>query len=493
MGIEISKRLKISACIVRAGIILYAFYRSPFFKQGGSDFWTAVVFFLLYVVLTDSLFFLNNRAGVSLVFVLDSLFCAAFILFWNLSLLPILLLPGITAGFSLPRIFYFIWVNAFIQIGVFLLFHSSHTAFNSPAFRPLFSEIILVNAASIFLAYGVLQTLKESEQNKGLLDLIQIGQQMGSSLSYEKVSSLLMNVLISMFDAHTYGFYVLEERESEKMAVLRGIHSSYHQLFFDFAPDMKGSLFSQVLSQKKAKNVPDLRGIQDRLLPSVKTFRGALVCPICFEEEVLGLIFLVSSSINAYSAEQESLLTLLSNQFAVTLKNILLYQKTAVMAITDSLTGLYTHGYFQDQLIKQITDHKYQNKPLSVIILDVDHFKVVNDNYGHPQGDYILSQMAGLIKNNVRPQDLVCRYGGDEFVLIALGLDRISSSVYAERVRKSVEDYVFVVGGKTAKITISAGVSSFPESAQTAKDLIECSDKALYEAKHRGRNRVVYV
>jgi diguanylate cyclase (GGDEF)-like protein len=495
MGHDLKKRYQIFVALLRIAADFYAFLvLRKTLLNFSSNFQIYMAAILVYPWLTDIFLFFPQEALLWFLFVLDSLVCFLIILSHNPFLLPLFLLPPLLLGFSKKHFKLYVFFVTFAAQLLFFLYFFQEKAFKgNQALLDFFAGMILVNVAAIFLSYVLFRSLKEAEQSKSLLDLIQIGQQMGASLNYEKVSALLMNVLTSMFNAHSYGLYVVEEKEGEKLAFIKGVVSPYSNLFLDFNLDTEDALFAQVLKEKKLRIIGNLRQFSDRLLPQIRTFKGALLAPVCFEDEALGLIFLVASTENAFSKEDASLLTLLSNQFAVTLKNVLLYQQTATMAVTDSLTGLYTHGFFQDQLIKQVAEHKYNKKPLSVMILDVDHFKLINDRYGHPQGDYILRQLAGLVKNTVRPKDFVCRYGGDEFVLIVPGLDRLSAATYAERIRKAVEDYQFVAGGKIAHISISAGVSSFPETAETPKELIECADKALYEAKNRGRNRIVYL
>ncbi|MCL4513158.1 MAG: GGDEF domain-containing protein, partial [Candidatus Eremiobacteraeota bacterium] len=135
---------------------------------------------------------------------------------------------------------------------------------------------------------------------------------------------------------------------------------------------------------------------------------------------------------------------------------------------------------------------KYNNLPLSTIILDVDHFKVVNDTYGHPQGDALLRQLGAVIKTVTRASDIVCRYGGDEFMIILPETNRIGAVLVAERVRQTVEEYEFVLGSKIVHITISGGVASFPEDIETKKDLIDKTDQALYKSKQSGRNKISF-
>jgi diguanylate cyclase (GGDEF)-like protein len=163
------------------------------------------------------------------------------------------------------------------------------------------------------------------------------------------------------------------------------------------------------------------------------------------------------------------------------------------MAITDIVSGLYTHGYMQDALEREFRRCKYENLPLSTIILDVDHFKIVNDTYGHPQGDALLRQLGAVIKTVTRSSDIVCRYGGDEFMVILPETNRIGTVLVAERIRQAVEEYEFVLGSKIVHITISGGVASFPEDITTKKELIDKTDQALYQSKQGGRNKISFI
>lgn len=435
---------------------------------------------------------------VWILFLADSLISALAVAGADPVFLPFLLAPGLIA----PLFKHFpyllgLMIQVTVQFMIFIALLLNHL-FHKPEFLqelPFLSfgaALVLVNSGSILTAYAINRTIKENRRGEGLLDLMRASHELGALNNYDKISELLTTTITTMFDVHSFGLYVVEEQEGEQMAVPRWIESSHPQVFLPFSLGLQDSIMAEALRSKKPQVVHDLRQQNDRLMAQLQTFRGALFHPILFEEEVLGLIFLISDSPGMYGADQISLLELLATQVAVTLKNISLYQKTATMAITDSLTNLYTHGYFQDQLMKLVVEHKYKEKPLGLMIIDVDHFKVINDTYGHPQGDYILRQLAALVKSLVRSEDIASRYGGDEFVLIMPGQDRVRSSALAERIRASVEEYSFVTRGKTVNITVSVGVSSFPERL-TTKDLVEAADEALYESKKRGRNQIYYV
>jgi len=155
------------------------------------------------------------------------------------------------------------------------------------------------------------------------------------------------------------------------------------------------------------------------------------------------------------------------------------------LAVTDGLTGLYNYRAFQHQLHLEISRSKRFKLPLSLLMIDIDHFKKFNDNNGHPAGDAALKQFAAIMLKNVREVDCSARYGGEEFVLILPGTAKKSACIVAEKLRLLVESANF--SGK--KITISIGIASFPEDTATKEELIDLADKALYLAKRDGRNQ----
>jgi len=167
-------------------------------------------------------------------------------------------------------------------------------------------------------------------------------------------------------------------------------------------------------------------------------------------------------------------------------------RKLQELAHRNGLTGLYNHRYFHEQMSKEFSRARRHHEPLSCVFLDIDHFKKFNDTYGHQLGDVILSGLGRLIQDSIRDGDLAARYGGEEFALILYHADGPAAFQMAERIRKHVEDYEIRNKGKVLKVTISAGVATYPhEEVHDPRGLVECADKALYKAKEEGRNRVV--
>ena len=162
------------------------------------------------------------------------------------------------------------------------------------------------------------------------------------------------------------------------------------------------------------------------------------------------------------------------------------------MAVTDALTGLYNRRYLETQLTQLIEQSVDRGKVLSLLTLDIDFFKSVNDTYGHDAGDRVLQEVAGRIRGSVRNVDLACRTGGEEFVVVLPGADLPIAEKVGERIRKAIAAKPFLLGpGSHLTVTASLGVSSLASAQDTVEDLLKRADRALYRAKREGRNRVV--
>ncbi|MQA91915.1 MAG: diguanylate cyclase [Gemmatimonas sp.] len=162
------------------------------------------------------------------------------------------------------------------------------------------------------------------------------------------------------------------------------------------------------------------------------------------------------------------------------------------LSITDGLTGLYNHRHVHELLHEETERRKGGGDDVSVVMLDLDRFKALNDTHGHPTGDVVLSETASILRENAREVDMIGRYGGEEFIAILPGTNEVAAAQFAERVRSALESYVFEHEGKQIRMTVSAGVASVKGSRIDVPDeLIKRADEALYEAKESGRNRVV--
>lgn len=160
------------------------------------------------------------------------------------------------------------------------------------------------------------------------------------------------------------------------------------------------------------------------------------------------------------------------------------------LVVTDDLTMLYNYRFFQECLDRKL--RQVDRQPFALIMLDIDHFKQVNDRWGHQTGNEVLARLADLLQDAVRDNDVVVRYGGEEFAILLPNADAEGAGAVAERIRQTVADTVFYRSGdKELRITVSQGISVYPTEADNRSDLISNADKAMYKAKELGRNRVV--
>ena len=167
------------------------------------------------------------------------------------------------------------------------------------------------------------------------------------------------------------------------------------------------------------------------------------------------------------------------------------YDKMRETADKDSLTGLFNNRYFKIRAQELFHLAKIHDREFCIIMLDIDDFKKVNDNYGHPEGDRILNRVAKTLRTHSRTSDIPVRYGGEEFLMFLTETNHRVGSTIAERIRKAIDDEIFVVDEKPMNITVSGGLSFFPEDGDQITTLIKVADTRLYKAKGLGKNRIV--
>ena len=218
-----------------------------------------------------------------------------------------------------------------------------------------------------------------------------------------------------------------------------------------------------------------------------------IVLPLESEDQPVGVLAFAGRRQMAVAQEDQRLLSSLADQVYIVLDNARLYRKVQVMAVSDELTGLYNFRHLRERLAEEFARARRYDSEMSLILLDIDHFKAVNDRCGHQSGNLVLTQVVAVIRAQIREMDVAARYGGEEFAMI-LPMTGLEGAVQvAERLRRAVADQRFGVPDDPLRLTVSLGVASYPSVAVGAADeLITAADNALYAAKDAGRNAVRY-
>lgn len=217
-----------------------------------------------------------------------------------------------------------------------------------------------------------------------------------------------------------------------------------------------------------------------------------LCIPIQAQGEALGIIhFQATDEVPTLADSELSLKTTFAGQLGLSVANIGLREALRTQSIRDPLTGLYNRRYLQEMLEREIRRAVRADQPLGILMLDLDHFKKFNDTYGHEAGDTVLREAASFLIKNVRAEDIVCRIGGEEFVVILPTASLDAAKSRAERVRSRLRELTVVHQGQSlGAITVSVGVAVVPEHGTSPKEVLEAADAALYQAKRNGRDRV---
>jgi two-component system cell cycle response regulator len=205
----------------------------------------------------------------------------------------------------------------------------------------------------------------------------------------------------------------------------------------------------------------------------------------------IGAFFLDSQKAHAFNEYHRNFLDTLLNQVSMVMDNAILHQQISNLARTDGLTGLLNHRTFMEKLAEEYRRIDRDPRPFSILLIDIDKFKNVNDTYGHPVGDLALKSVAQMLEETGRSSDFVARYGGEEFAIGMVDTNIKGAKQMAERIRKIMEKTVAVrAGNKDLMVTLSVGVSSYPEDTKNTAELVTMADNALYQAKRSGRNRI---
>lgn len=240
--------------------------------------------------------------------------------------------------------------------------------------------------------------------------------------------------------------------------------------------------------------VPDVTKLEG-YIQGVKEVRSEVAVPLKVKDKLIGVFNVESKRFNAFDKRDIRLLSILSTPVAIAIQNAWLHQQMKNLAVTDDLTGLHNFRYLRERLEEEVKRAQRYERPLALVMADIDYFKNYNDAFGHPEGNRVLKKLANILKANVREVDIVGRYGGEEFIIILPEAGKEEAQEIAERIRLKVEKHKFInknnrSDGKKLALTLSLGITSCFQENITPQGLVQKVDQALYQAKGKGRNRV---
>lgn len=369
-----------------------------------------------------------------------------------------------------------------------------------------FSDIYEKNIA---LEQEIAARTKELEQaNQTILTLNSVWDMMNSS---QPLSSMLAKIVSILYEDMNYHFasilkievdehnnlYFSEKAASVNKSMNRVVEVAEVDISSYKFPYVENSIVVKAITEREIYSTPDIKGLVKMCFPSLSdeqlnglvsqmNSKSCTIVPLHKDQENFGCV-IVTSERDGITDTESNFLRLFANQIELAITVAGLFEEVKKQAITDPLTGIYNRRYFEDNIVKEAERSLRLKQPFSVISMDLDYLKRINDTYGHQFGDLAIKTIANVLKKEARSIDIPARIGGEEFNLLLPGVDSKGATIAAERIRKSIENQVLdTIGG----ITASIGVATFLEHSDRIDELIELADQAMYKAKVNGRNQV---
>ncbi len=340
--------------------------------------------------------------------------------------------------------------------------------------------------------------------NQQLSTISAVTRQLSMELHEESLLLTLVHGVPQMVTTITC--YVFEPQGDQLVAVAvygpnAEVEKAMKKIHVEFGEGLTGAAYvkKEPLMRRSRRDLSDIIEFEGN---APTPGNSVLAVPLEYNHEVLGVLTLTHPNSNAYTKRDMEMVQILANQAAIGWFNARRFAQTKLETMTDSLTGTFNYRYFA-MMIEQLCEAtQRENEHLTLLVLDLDYFKQINDSYGHLAGNEILQNIACVLKEHVREGDIVCRYGGEEFAVILPKTTLDIGMQIAERLRTAIEEQPLPMRSKnsmTAKqgtviplrVTVSVGAATYPEQGDTAHTLILHADRAMYMgAKQKGRNRV---
>lgn len=331
--------------------------------------------------------------------------------------------------------------------------------------------------------------LELEKQLKILSAIARIHHNIGANLELDQIGQILVKELTEIVPCDGCAILVIDGNEVQILA-----EKGFLKMLGDtkFSTDMPA--IKQIIETKKSIYSGDIMNGPEASCVPAECMMNSLICsPIIVEGEVKGIIHLDSKNKNAFNVEDLHFTELMTKEAAIALTRSILYSKVKALSAKDSLTGCLNRGKFDEDLKSALACAKRYERAMSLLMIDIDWFKLYNDSHGHHKGDILLKKMASILQCGIRLCDKVYRYGGEEFALILPETGKKQALIAAERLKATIEQERFEgeeISQPYKKLSISIGIAGYPEDADSEIGLIEAADAALYRAKQTGKNAI---